>query len=67
MLNWDEYNKEETKQVVSSSSSKKEDEKSANPEIKSDLSKTEIKNKEGSRAEKARESLNNLDVQAGIK
>ncbi len=67
MLNWDEYNKEETKQVVSSSSSKKEEEKSANPEIKSDIRKTEIKNEEGTRAGKARESLNNLDVQAGIK
>lgn len=66
MLNWDEYNTEETNQVAQKAPAQTKEEKEVIVKLEESPS-FEATSEEGNRAEIARASLEQLDVQDGIK
>ena len=66
MLNWDEYNTEETNQVAQKAPTQTKEEKEVIVKLEESPS-FEATSEEGNRAEIARASLEQLDVQDGIK
>ena len=70
MLNWDEYNKEETQTAPAIKSTIAEEVKETKPAIEEVSLKAEISSasiEEGSRAEIARKAIENFDESEGIK
>ena len=68
MLNWDEYGKEELASPPQPPVTSKSPEDIVEPKVEEQSTSTEVKSNitEGSRAEAAREAVNNLDEAAGI-
>ena len=68
MLNWDEYNKEETTQAVAQAPAQPKEEKEVVVKLEETPKESfQVTSEEGNRAEQARSSLEGLDVEAGIK
>ena len=68
MLNWDEYNTEETTQAVVQAPAQPKEEKEVVVKLEETPKESfQATSEEGSRAEQARSSLEGLDVEAGIK
>ena len=68
MLNWDEYNTEETTQAVAQAPAQPKEEKEVVVKFEETPKESfQATSEEGSRAEQARSSLESLDVEAGIK
>ena len=68
MLNWDEYNTEETTQAVAQAPAQPKEEKEVVVKLEETPKESfQVTSEEGNRAEQARSSLESLDVEAGIK
>jgi ribonucleoside-diphosphate reductase beta chain len=68
MLNWDEYNTEETTQAVAQAPAQPKEEKEVVVKLEEASNESfKVTSEEGNRAEQARSSLEGLDVEAGIK
>jgi len=68
MLNWDEYNTEETTQAVAQAPAQPKEEKEVVVKLEETPKESfQVTSEEGNRAEQARSSLEGLDVEAGIK
>ena len=68
MLNWDEYNTEETTQAVAQAPAQLKEEKEVVVKLEEASNEPfKVTSEEGNRAEQARSSLEGLDVEAGIK
>ena len=68
MLNWDEYNTEETTQAVAQAPAQPKEEKEVVVKLEEASNEPfKVTSEEGNRAEQARSSLEGLDVEAGIK
>ena len=68
MLNWDEYNTEETTQAVAQAPAQPKEEKEVVVKLEEAPNESfQATSEEGKRAEQARSSLAGLDVEAGIK
>ena len=68
MLNWDEYNTEETTQAVAQAPAQPKEEKEVVVKLEEAPNESfKATSEEGNRAEQARSSLAGLDVEAGIK
>jgi ribonucleoside-diphosphate reductase beta chain len=68
MLNWDEYNTEETTQAVAQAPAQPKEEKEVVVKLEEATNESfKVTSEEGNRAEQARSSLEGLDVEAGIK
>ena len=68
MLNWDEYNTEETTQAVAQAPAQLKEEKEVVVKLEEASNESfKVTSEEGNRAEQARSSLEGLDVEAGIK
>jgi ribonucleoside-diphosphate reductase beta chain len=68
MLNWDEYNTEETTQAVAQAPAQPKQEKEVVVKLEETPKESfQVTSEEGNRAEQARSSLESLDIEAGIK
>ena len=68
MLNWDEYNTEETTPAVAQAPAQPKEEKEVVVKLEEASNESfKVTSEEGNRAEQARSSLEGLDVEAGIK